>query len=90
MIGVEHVLRLLKLYSTTKMGWSPSPWRMKGSPKYFPPLSAYEGEYVAAPEKILHLTVSNTASIRTSEPEWASMKAVLQEEMETEIFQKTL
>lgn len=47
-------------------------------------------EYVAAPEEILHLTVSNTASIRTSEPEWASMKAVLQEEMETEIFQKTL
>lgn len=28
-------------------------------------------ENVATPEKILHLTVSNTASIRVSQPEWA-------------------
>lgn len=45
-------------------------------------------ETMAAPEKILHLTVHNTAPIRTGEPEWANMKAVLQEEMKTEIFQK--
>lgn len=50
LISVEHILGLLKLCSTTKMGWSPSPWRMKGSPKYFSPLSAYERGYIYSRE----------------------------------------
>lgn len=46
-------------------------------------------ENVATPEKSLLLTVSSPASIRPSEPQWAGMKAVLQKETKTEIFQKS-